>query len=391
MPDTSTTRIVLAGGGTTGHIAPMIATAQALARMEPGVELACIGTAKGLETRLVPAAGLRLELVPPVPLPRKPTLDLARVPGRLAGSVRRAGEILDANRAQAVIGFGGYVSMPAYLAARRRGIPVVIHEGNAVPGLANKVAARFARRVLTSFPGTTLPRREQVGLPVRRELSELALAGRTSRRATAREQFGLDAERPTLLVTGGSQGARSINNATLAARDELLAAGVQILHIWGPKNFTEDMQVVRDQSSGAAYHPVGYVDGMENAYAAADLMVSRSGAGTVFEAAITALPTVFIPLPHGNGEQARNAADLVAAGGGVLVPDAELDGPRLTREVLGRITDAEALAAMGAVGPTMFDADAADAVARIVLDCARDARARRGEKNRGTEGEDHVA
>ncbi|MEL4357310.1 MULTISPECIES: undecaprenyldiphospho-muramoylpentapeptide beta-N-acetylglucosaminyltransferase [unclassified Luteococcus] len=383
MTQSTSARIVLAGGGTTGHIAPMIATAEALSRMDDGADLLCIGTAKGLETRLVPAAGLRLELVPPVPLPRKPTVDLARVPGRLLGSVRRAGEILDAHRAQAVVGFGGYVSMPAYLAAKRRGIPVVIHEGNAVPGLANKVAARFARRVLTSFPNSPLPRAEQVGLPVRRELTELATAGRESRRAAARAQFGLDPERATLLVTGGSQGARSINNATLAARDELLAAGVQILHIWGPKNFTDELTVVRDQGTGAAYHPVGYVDGMENAYAACNLMVSRSGAGTVFEAAIMALPAIFVPLPHGNGEQARNAADLVAAGGGALVPDGELDGPRLAREVLARITNPEALTTMGAVGPTMFDADAADAVARIVLDCARDARKR--------EGEDHVA
>lgn len=366
-------RIVLAGGGTTGHIAPMIATAQAISRVAEGAELTCIGTAKGLETRLVPAAGLRLELIPPVPMPRKPTPDLAKVPLRLAGSVRRAGEVLDQARAQAVVGFGGYVSMPAYLAARRRGIPVVIHEGNAVPGLANKVAARFARRVLTSFPGTALPRREQVGLPVRRELTELATQGRAARRAEARALFGLDPERPTLLVTGGSQGARSINNATLAARPELLAAGVQVLHIWGPKNFTDDLEVLRDEATGASYHPVAYVDGMESAYAAADLMVARSGAGTVFEAGMTGLPTVFVPLPHGNGEQARNATDLVAGGGGVLVPDAELDGPRLVHEVLERITSPERLATMAAVGPGMFDADAADQVARIVLDCARDA------------------
>lgn len=361
-------RVVLAGGGTTGHIAPMIATAQALAALAPGAELTCIGTAKGLEGRLVPAAGLPLEMVAPVPLPRKPTADLLKVPGRLLGSVREAGAILDAHRAQVLVGFGGYVSMPAYLAARRRGIPVVIHEGNAVPGLANKVAARFARAVLASFPDTPLPRAQAVGLPLRRELVDLARAGRTSRQAEARRDFGLDPERPTLLVTGGSQGARSINNATLAARDQLLAAGVQVLHVWGPRNFTEDMTVVTDPATGAGYHPVAYVDGMERAYAAADMVVARSGAGTVCETAALGLPAVFVPLPHGNGEQARNADAVVAGGGAVLVPDAELDGPRLAREVLDRTTDPEALATMAAVGPRLISPDAADVVARIVLD-----------------------
>lgn len=362
--------IVLAGGGTTGHIAPMIATAEALLELAPDAALTCIGTSRGLETRLVPAAGLDLQLVPPVPLPRKPGVDLLKVPGRLAGSVRRAGAILDQHEATAVVGFGGYVSLPAYLAARRRGIPVVIHEGNAVPGLANKVAARFARRVLASFPGTPLPRAEAVGMPLRSALTRLAHQGRSTDARSARLTLGLDPDRPTLLVTGGSQGARSINQATLAALDELLAAGVQVLHIWGPRNFDESRQPRSDATTGARYLPVGYVDAMESAYAAADLMVARSGAGTVCEAASTGLPAIFVPLPHGNGEQARNAEALVAAGGGVLVADAELDGPRLAREVLSRITDPQALAAMSAVGPSIVSPDAAAIVARIVLECS---------------------
>ncbi|WP_420175727.1 undecaprenyldiphospho-muramoylpentapeptide beta-N-acetylglucosaminyltransferase [Luteococcus sp. OSA5] len=382
-PERSTSapvRVVLAGGGTAGHIAPMIATAEALGELAPGAQLACIGTSKGLETRLVPAAGLPLELVPPVPLPRKPSVDLLKVPSRLAGSIRRAGQILDEQRAQVVVGFGGYVAMPAYLAARRRGLPVVVHEGNAVPGLANKVAARFARRVLATFGSTPLPGCEQVGMPVRREINELARLGRESRARAARESFGLDPDRPTLLVTGGSQGARSINNATLAARDDLLAAGVQVLHVWGPKNFTDDMVVVTDPGSGAGYHPVAYVDGMENAYAAADMMVCRSGAGTVYEAGICGLPAIFVPLPHGNGEQERNATGLVAAGGGVLVPDGELDGPRLVREVVPRLQDRQQLQAMSQAGPALFEADAARAVARAVLECAAP-----------EQGADHVA
>ncbi|WP_394275272.1 glycosyltransferase [Luteococcus sp.] len=382
MVERPTTRIVLAGGGTAGHIAPMIATAQALAELPGAPELVCIGTARGLETRLVPEAGLPLELIPPVPMPRRPTLALFKVPSRLAASVRRAGEVLDGDgaspRASVVVGFGGYVSMPAYLAARRRGIPVVVHEGNAVPGLANRVAARFASRVLSTFADTPLPRCEHVGMPVRREIDALAATGRAATRREAREGFGLDPDRPTLVVTGGSQGARSINTAVLAGRDDLLAAGVQVLHVWGPKNFTKDMQVVTDPTTGAAYHPVAYVDGMERAYAAADMLLCRSGAGTVYEAGICGLPAVFVPLPHGNGEQARNATGLVAAGGGVLVPDDELDAARLLGEVLPRILDDQALATMGAAGPALLGAGAAQAVARAVMDCVPQAGPRAG-------------
>lgn len=373
MAEHPTTRIVLAGGGTAGHIAPMIATAQALAELPEAPELVCIGTARGLETRLVPEAGLPLELIPPVPMPRRPTPELFKVPSRLAESVRRAGAVLDGDGttppASVVVGFGGYVSMPAYLAARRRRIPVVVHEGNAVPGLANKVAARFAARVLSTFVDTPLPRCEHVGMPVRREIDALAASGRGGAQRQAREDFGLDPDRPTLVVTGGSQGARSINTAVLAAREDLLAAGVQVLHVWGPKNFTEDMQVVTDPATGAAYHPVAYVDGMERAYAAADMLLCRSGAGTVYEAGICGLPAVFVPLPHGNGEQARNATGLVAAGGGVLVPDDELDAARLLGEVLPRILDADSLATMGAAGPALLGSGAAQAVARAVMDC----------------------
>ncbi len=366
-------RVVLAGGGTTGHIAPMIATAEAIRRLVPDADLSCVGTTKGLETRLVPDAGLALELVAPVPMPRKPTPDLLRVPARLAGSVREAGAILDAHAAQVVVGFGGYASMPAYLAARRRGIPVVLHEANAVPGLANKLAARFAKKVLACFPGTPLPHVEQVGMPVRPALDELAAVGRASRQRAAREALGLDVDRPTLLVTGGSQGARSINTATMAARDEILAAGVQILHVWGPKNFTDDMTVITDESSGGAYHPVPYVDGMENAYAAADLVVCRSGAATVYEAGLLGLPAIFVPLPHGNGEQARNATFLVEGGAGVLVPNAELDAPRLIHEVLPLLNDPERLAAVRQRLAGLVPRDAAADLAAVVLDVAKGA------------------
>lgn len=363
--------IVLAGGGTAGHINPMLASADALRRARPDIPVSCIGTARGLETRLVPAADYPLDLVEPVPLPRKPTPDLLKVPARLAGSVRTAGRILRERDAKVVVGFGGYVALPAYLAARAKGIPVVIHEQNAVPGLANKVAARFATRTFSAFPDTPLPRCQAIGMPMKQALTELAAQGVDDQaRAEAKQHLELRPELPVLLVSGGSQGARSINQATSAARDELLAAGVHVIHVLGPKNFTDEMVRVDDAGTGASYLPLAYVEQMQLAYRAADMMVCRSGAGTVCEVGAIGLPCVFVPLPHGNGEQARNADALVAAGGGVLVPDAEFDGARLASEVLTRIHDAETLGTMGRAGRHLFAHDAADRLAGVVLQLA---------------------
>src|SRR6187549_4081424 len=131
-------RVLMAGGGTAGHTSPLLATADALRRHDPDCEVTALGTARGLEVRVVPEAGYPLELIPPVPLPRRPSVDLLRVPGRLRGAVRAAAEVLDRIQPDVVVGYGGYVSMPAYLAARRRKLPLVVHEQNALPGLANK-------------------------------------------------------------------------------------------------------------------------------------------------------------------------------------------------------------------------------------------------------------
>ncbi len=357
--------IVLAGGGTAGHTSPLIATAERLREARPGVRLTCVGTPKGLESRVIPAAGLELRMIPPVPLPRRATPELLRVPGRLASAVKQAIAILDDVAADAVVGFGGYVSLPVYLAALARRVPVVLHEQNAVPGLANKVAARFAKVVAVSFPNTPLPHARHVGLPVRAAISDLDAA---AARPAARAALGFDSGLPLLLVSGGSQGAVAINNATVAARDEILAAGVDILHVLGPKNLTDDHHVVEHPATGARYVPVGYVDNMEQAYAAADLMVGRSGAGTVVETATVGLPVVFVPLPHGNGEQARNADFLIEAGAGVLVPNAELDGDRLVSEALPLLTDPERLAALRGRLTGLVPRDAAADLARIVLD-----------------------
>ena len=360
--------VVVAGGGTAGHTSPLIATVAALRHAEPGIQVTAIGTARGLETTVVPAAGIDLDLVDPVPLPRRPSADLLRVPLRLRAAVIQARAILVSRHADVLVGFGGYVSMPAYLAARGLGLPVIIHEQNAVPGLANKIAARFARRTLVSFPGTPLPRAEFIGMPLRPALVELAERGRRRVREEAASRFGLDPARPTLLVSGGSQGARSINTAVTGARETLLGQGVQILHVIGPRNITgADVQLTHPVS-GARYVPVGFVERMEDAYAAADLMLGRSGAGTVVETAVVGLPAILVPLPHGNGEQARNADPLVRAGSVVVVPDAELSAERLVAEVSSCIHDPGLLAARARAGQHLMPATAARALAAIVLD-----------------------
>src|SRR3954447_484997 len=181
-------RVLLAGGGTAGHTSPLLATADALRRRHPDVEITALGTPRGLETRVVPEAGYPLELVPPVPLPRRPGMELLRTPGRLREAQKAALEVLDRVRPDVVVGFGGYVSVPAYLAARKRKLPLVVHEGNALPGVANKLGARFTDHVATSFPETDLPHAHYIGLPIRRMISTL---DRGTLRAEAREHFGL--------------------------------------------------------------------------------------------------------------------------------------------------------------------------------------------------------
>ena len=353
--------IVLAGGGTAGHTSPLIATAQALLSLEPTLDVVCIGTARGLETRVVPAAGLALELITPVPMPRRPNLDLVKLPYRLAKAVAQSRRILRTAGADALVGFGGYVSIPAYLAARSMGVPVVIHEANKIPGIANRIGAHFAAHVATTFTETTLPGAHLIGMPMSAAITDGDIT-----REGARALFDLDPDLPVLLVSGGSQGARSINGAIEAALEELLAAGIQVLHVLGPKNFTDDM-VGWTHPSGGRYRPLAFVDSMAGAYVAADMMVARGGAATVMETAVAGLPVVFVPLPWGNGEQEKNVADLVASGAGLMIHDDALDAPTLCAVVMPRLSDPRILQDMSSRARSQYPRDAAAALARATI------------------------
>jgi UDP-N-acetylglucosamine--N-acetylmuramyl-(pentapeptide) pyrophosphoryl-undecaprenol N-acetylglucosamine transferase len=359
--------VVLAGGGTAGHVEPALAVADALRRLAPGIEVTALGTERGLETRLVPARGYPLELIPAVPLPRRLTGELVVVPSRLAVAVRAAGAVLERTGAAAVCGFGGYVALPAYLAARRR-VPIVVHEANARPGLANRLGARLTRSVAVASPDVALPHARYVGIPMRPAIATL---DRAARREEARATFGLAADRPTLLATGGSQGARRVNTAVTGAAPALARAGVQVLHVAGPAHAAEVTAALpARRPADPAYVVLGYLDRMDLAYAAADLALCRAGALTCAELAAVGLPAVYVPLPIGNGEQRLNAGPVVRSGGGLLVEDAALDARAVAETVVPLVTDPGRLIAMSTAAARFGRRDADVAVARMVLDAA---------------------
>jgi UDP-N-acetylglucosamine--N-acetylmuramyl-(pentapeptide) pyrophosphoryl-undecaprenol N-acetylglucosamine transferase len=370
--------VVIAGGGTGGHIEPALALADALRRADPDTAITCLGTERGMETRLVPMRGYDLALIPPVPLPRSLTSDLMSVPARLRSAVDAAAGVLDRSQADVLAGFGGYVATPGYLAAKRRGIPIVVHEANSRPGLANRLGAMLTRHVCTGQPGTRLLHARYVGIPIRREIAgmdRLALAD------SARAHFGLQPDLPVLLVTGGSQGATSLNRAVLGAAGSLRDAGVQVLHIVGPRA-EDDLQDGAGTPPGSvAYRILPYLDRMDLGYAAADFALCRAGAMTCAELTAIGLPAAYVPLPHGNGEQRLNAIPIEEAGGGLIVEDEDLSPDWIERTLLPILLDGELVAAMSraarASGNPNADADLADVVLEVGTRFAAAGRARR--------------
>jgi UDP-N-acetylglucosamine--N-acetylmuramyl-(pentapeptide) pyrophosphoryl-undecaprenol N-acetylglucosamine transferase len=270
--------------------------------------------------------------------------------------------VLDRVHAEVVVGFGGYVAGPAYLAARRQGLPIVIHEANARPGVANRLAARMTTHVFTAAPGVPLAHATAIGIPLRPAITGL---DRPALRNAARQRFGLVPDGPVLMVTGGSQGARAINAAVSGAAAALRAAGVQVLHITGPQHAVE----VPDGGGpvGPPYVVIPYVEEMQYAYAAADFAICRSGAMTCAELAAVGLPAAYVPLPLRGGEQRLNAVPAVKAGGAMLVDNAHLDPAWIETTLIPVLTDPARLAAMSTRASAAGAPDADIVLARHVL------------------------
>ncbi|PPK67537.1 undecaprenyldiphospho-muramoylpentapeptide beta-N-acetylglucosaminyltransferase [Actinokineospora auranticolor] len=354
--------VVVAGGGTAGHIEPALALADAVRRLRPDARVVALGTERGLEKTIIPARGYPLEMIPPVPMPRKPNFDLLKLPLRVRSAVKTTRDVLDRVGADVVVGFGGYVALPAYLAARGR-VPIIVHDSNAKVGLANKVGARFAERVAVAVEDSGLPDAEVIGIPLRESIINL---DRAALRARAREFFGLDPHAPTLLVFGGSQGARTINNAVSGAARDLADAGIGVLHAHGPKHTL----AVQSVPGRPPYVTVSYLERMDLAYAAADAVVCRAGAMTVAEVSAVGLPAVYVPLPIGNGEQAHNAKPVVRNGGALLVDDADFTPSKVAELVVPILTDHRRQVDMATAARGTGHREAADVLARMVLDAA---------------------
>jgi UDP-N-acetylglucosamine--N-acetylmuramyl-(pentapeptide) pyrophosphoryl-undecaprenol N-acetylglucosamine transferase len=355
-------RVLLAAGGTGGHIEPALNVGDALRRLDPTVEVVVLGGDRGLEGTMVPARGYELVTVPSVPMPRRPGSDLVRLGPRMRTSVRQATEVLRDRDIDVVIGFGGYAAVPAYLAARRTRTPLVIHEANARPGIANRLGARFTRHVYSSFPGAMAGSRP-MALPLRHSIATL---DRGAARSEARAAFGLSADAPVLLVSGGSQGAMRLNTVVAGALTGLRDAGIEVLHAVGPRNDVPE--------PAPGYVPVPFIDRMDLAYAAADLALTRAGAMTCAELAAVGLPAIYVPLPIGNGEQRVNARPVVEAGGGLLIDDSEITAEWLTETAVAVLHDGDRLRGMGAAASAHGVRDADEQLARIVVSAAAERR-----------------
>ena len=330
------TRYLLAGGGTAGHVNPLLALADLIRSTEQDAEIVVLGTREGLEARLVPERGYELVHIERLPFPRRPNAAALRFPARFARAVKRVRGLIRERGIDVVVGFGGYASAPAYRAGAKEGVPVVIHEANAKPGMANKLGARSTPYVGVTFEGTPIPNARVTGMPLRPEITGL---DRGAVRRDARARFGLDPDRRTLLVTGGSLGARAINRGISGSAREIVDAGIQVLHVWGGLTEIEDPGV-------DGYSVLPYCDRMDLAFAACDLAVSRAGSTTVSELSGLGVPSVLVPYAVGNGEQRFNAAGVVSAGGALLVEDGDLTPEWVRGTLIPLVLDDDALARM---------------------------------------------
>lgn len=379
---------LVAGGGTGGHLMPVLAVARALAAGGPERVVEIVGSRRGLDAAVLEEAGLPVTLLPGRGLLRRGDLrslaSNAAALGDLARALVLALVLVARRRPEVVVAVGGYASVPVALAAAVLAVPVVLVNLDVRPGAANRLVGRFARAAAVAFPGTALPRAVVTGAPLRPEV--VAVARPTaSDRASARRKLGLDEQRRTILAVGGSLGARRLNDAVVElARRWAERADLSLYHVVGRRDFatataawasSAPAHAPGPHGPGLCYRQVEFEQHMELVYQAADLVVSRAGAATVAELAAVGLASVLVPLPGAPGDHQRaNAQVLVNAGGAVVLPDDECDGERLARVAGALLESPRRLQSMADGAASVGRPDALEAVVSLV---ERHARGRR--------------
>ena len=360
------TYALIVGGGTAGHVLPGVAIGQELVRRGHEAEsIHFVGSERGVERTIVPAAGFDLTVLPGRGIQRKLTTEnIGSVIG-LGKAFATARGLLADRKPSVVVALGGYASVPAGAWAVLMRSPIVVAEQNAVPGLANSLIGRFAKVCAVSFDGTDLPNAVWTGNPVRPEILDVA-ENREQRRAEARRQYNIGDGQKLLVVFGGSLGARRINNAVVGALDHFAARGdVVVRHIIGKRDYQDVMTKVG--AIGETYLPIEYENDMASVYAAADLVVCRAGATSCAELSVTGTPSVLVPLPGAPGDhQTENARALERVGGAELVADSLFDSQMLTNTVDRLLDSDEVLATMRESVEAVARPDAASAVADLV-------------------------
>jgi UDP-N-acetylglucosamine--N-acetylmuramyl-(pentapeptide) pyrophosphoryl-undecaprenol N-acetylglucosamine transferase len=368
--------VVIAGGGTAGHVMPAIGVADAF--VAAGLERTTIvfaGARGGQEERLAPAAGYATELlrVTNFPRPLRP-MPVTRSGARQVRGLLAAMRTIRRWRPAVVLSVGGFASAPWVLAAAIQAVPIVVLSYDAKPGAAHRAQARLAKASAVAFASSPLPKARHTGVPVRSSIEQLGQmddAERTAARSAARIELGLPVERVTILVVGGSLGSGRLNATTSTYAAAHQSSGeLTVMHVTGRR---QSVDAVSDGRDGTiCHHVVAFEDRMPLAYAAADVVVCRAGAMTVFEVAAAALPAIYVPWPlAAQDHQSANAHAVVDLGGGVLVADEDFTPERMTDELAPLLASAQARLAMGRVARTMTRPDAADAIAALCREVAR--------------------
>ncbi len=367
--------VVISGGGTAGHVTPGLALAAELARR--GHRVSFVGTDRGVEVTMVPSAGFDLHTVPSRPFVRRLSPAALRAPVAALRAVASCRPIV--RGAEVVVGMGGYASVPAAIAARREGIPLVLHEQNAIPGMANRVLSRIAAVVALSFAAAAprFPRRIRTvvtGNPVRQDVLRVT----RERDALVKEAlvaFGFEPGRHTVVVFGGSLGALHLDRAAIAA-GRLIGdrADLQMLLITGPQHLETISRAWPPAGEPAPRLIVrleGFVERMDLAYALADLVVARGGASSVAEISALGIPSLLVPYPHAiAGEQEANARALQRAGGASVMLDRDVTGTSMTERIVNMVDHPERLAAMAERAAAFGVPDAASRLADVVEEAA---------------------